>query len=64
MKAGVTMEIANLIVAILSLFVNILMLRKVDQILKASVQSGGTDNQNVIQSVKGTSNDSSINLSK
>lgn len=64
MKAGVTMEIANLIVAILSLFVNILMLRKVDQILKASVQSDGTDNQNVIQSVKGKSNDSSINLSK
>lgn len=64
MKAGVTMEIANLIVAILSLFVNILMLRKVNQILKASVQSGGTDNQNVIQSVKGKSNDSSINLSK
>lgn len=58
------MEIANLIVAILSLFVNILMLRKVNQILKASVQSGGTDNQNVIQSVKGKSNDSSINLSK
>lgn len=58
------MEIASLIVAILSLIVNILMLFKVDKIFKNTIQAGGSENQNTIQKVSGKNNKGIIHQSK
>lgn len=58
------MEIASLIVAVLSLIVNMLMLFKVDKISKSTIQTGGTENQNTIQKVSGKNNKGIIRQSK
>ena len=54
------MEIANLVIAVLSLIVNIIMLTKVNQIAQNAMQSDGHSNKNANQVVKGKYNQSRI----
>lgn len=55
------MEVANLVIGILSLVVNIIMLKKVDDVLKNIIQNNGSNNKNANQQINGKNNTSTIN---
>ena len=55
------MEVASLVISALSLVVNIMMLVKVDDILKNQINNKGDSNKNANQMVKGKNNTTTIN---
>ena len=55
------MEIASLIISALSLVVNIMMLVKVNDILKNHINNNGDNSKNAVQVVRGKDNETTLN---